>query len=118
MVVDLLILFGLSAPAIDCSAEPLKTDLIVILDLPMVDFIDAKTQKVLHRNVSQPDDHLFHIGNKIVITDIDKKSVTEYLITDIKIPYNFSRGFLGGLHQLGVNHSKIYLEHISTESPR
>ena len=84
----------------------------------MVEFIDAKTRKVLHSHVSQPDDHLFHKGNKIEITDEDKKLVSEYLITDIKIPYNFSRGFFGGLNQVGINGPKIYLELISTEPAR
>jgi hypothetical protein len=83
----------------------------------MATFIDAKTQEVLHSNVSEPDDHMFHIGNKIEITDTDEKTVSEYLITDIKLPYTFSRGFFGGLSDVG-QHAKIFLELVSTQKAR
>ncbi len=83
----------------------------------MLTFLDAKTLKILHSNVSQPDNHIFHVGNKIEITDTDEKTVSEYLITDIKIPFTFSRGFFGGLHSIGQG-PKIFLELISTEKTR
>jgi hypothetical protein len=76
----------------------------------MFDFLDAKTDAVLHGGVSQPDDHMIHIGNKIEISE--KDSVKQYRITDIVTPYRFTRGFLGGL--MGPYTTRVYLELISS----
>lgn len=81
----------------------------------MVHFIDAKTNNVLHYNVNQPENHLFHIGNKIEITDKAEGQVKRYRIIDIVIPYTFSNGIFGGLHGTGLD-SKIFLELISAQS--
>jgi hypothetical protein len=80
----------------------------------MADFLDAQTHAVLHSNVGESDNHMFHVGNKIEITDRDENQIMQYRITDIVIPYTFSRGIFGGLNDVG-KHPKIFLELVSTK---
>ncbi len=72
----------------------------------MFDFLDAKTGEILHRDVSQHDNHAIHINNKIEISE--KEDTRLYRIVDIVTPYRYTRGFLGGLSNL--DNTRVYLE--------